>query len=349
MHMVQRVLVVGGGIAGLTAGVNLAQRGYPVTLIEREPSPGGNASTVCCKAVAGVCQLCGGCLLADAIDAAGHQANLDLRTRTALGSVARAGGGLQATLTSPQGSASSSYAALVLATGFDHVDARTKGPYGYGLLPAVISGEEMERRLAVKGQGAFDGRGLQRVAFIQCVGSRDEHSGRGYCSQVCCRYALRLARLLKARVPTLEITVFKMDIQTSGRDFRTTWEAVTSEGIRIVAGLPAVVRRSAEHPARAQFLYENVLAGQIDHEEFDLVVLSTGMQPRRDAEEVAAQVGINRDRFGFFATADDGVSTLSEGVFVAGACGAPRSIAESAAHAAVAAAACDRYLREKGA
>lgn len=349
MHMTQRVLVVGGGVAGLTAAVSLAQRGHAVTLVEREQLLGGQANTVCCKAINGVCQLCGACLLADALEAAGHQAGLDMRTGTRLQDLSRADGALTATLLSPAGSVTLPCSALVLATGFDHVDARTKGPYGYGILPAVISGEELERRLKVEGQATYDGPALKRVAFVQCVGSRDEHAGRGYCSQVCCRYALRLARVLKSRVPQVDITVFKMDIQTSGRDFRATWNAVASEGIRIVAGLPAVVRRSPEDPQRAQFLYDDILAGQMGQDEFDLVVLSTGMQPRSDAEAVAGLAGINRDRFGFLATREDGVSTIGEGVFAAGACAAPRSIAESVAHAKVAAAACHRYLQEKGA
>ena len=349
MHTMQRVLVVGGGVAGLTAAVNLAQRGHAVTLVEREASLGGNATTVCCKAIDGICQMCGACLLADALDTARNQAGLEVCTGTHLRQVSRADGALAATLVSSNGPETLAFSALVLATGFDHVDAHTKGPYGHGILPAVITGEEMERRLKADGQGVYDDADLRRVAFVQCVGSRDEHVGRGYCSQVCCRYALRLARMLKSRCPHIDITVFKMDIQASGRDFRTTWNAVTTEGIHIIAGLPAVVRRSPEHPLRAQFLYDDILAGQVGQDEFDLVVLSTGMQPRRDAETIAAQTGINRDRFGFFATRDDSVSTIAGGVYVAGACAAPRSIAESVAHAEVAAAACHRYLQEKGA
>ena len=229
----------------------------------------------------------------------------------------------------------------------DHVDAHAKGPYGYGILPAVTTGQEMERRLKEEGQAAYDFLQGRKVAFIQCVGSRDEHAGRGYCSQVCCRYALRLARMLKKRIPDIQITVFKMDIQTSGRDFATTWSAVPQEGIRLVAGLPAVIRRSTQDPHKATFLYDDILAGQTVQEDFDLVVLSVGMQPRKDAPQIAELLGINRDAYGFFATGDDGTSTISPGVFVAGSCAAPRSIAESIAHAQQAAEACYLYLQEQ--
>lgn len=345
MQKAQDVVVIGGGVAGITAASNLAQRGVRVVLVEREPDLGGNATTVCCKAVDGVCQLCGGCLFADRLAALATLPNIELCTKTTITQVQRVNGGFNVELST--GSSPRQVGAVVLATGFDHVDAHTKGPYGYGILPAVTTGYEMERRLKAEGQGAYDDLNGRRVAFIQCVGSRDEHVGRGYCSQVCCRYALRLAHLLKKRLPDVQITVFKMDIQTSGRDFSSTWAAVADDGIRLVAGLPAVIRRSTADPQKAAFLYDDILGGQVVQEDFDLVVLSVGMQPRRDAGQVADLLGINRDTYGFFATGADGTSTIASGVFVAGSCAAPRSIAESIAHAQQAAEACYLYLQEK--
>jgi len=349
MQKSPNVVVVGGGIAGVTAALNLAQRGLHVLLVEREPALGGNAGTVCCKAIAGKCQLCGGCLLPDRFAAAREQDNIEILTQTTVTQCKRVNGGFDFELSPALGSSTPLHsAAVVLATGFDHVDAHTKGPYLYGILPAVTTGQEMEKRLKEQGRAAYDALKLRKVAFIQCVGSRDEHVGRGYCSQVCCRYALRLARLLKSRLPEVEITLFKMDIQTSGRDFAATWNAANNEGIRIVSGLPAVIRRSTEDPQRAAFLYDDILAGKLAQEDFDLVVLAVGMQPRRDAPEVANLFGINQDRYGFFETVESETKTLAPGIFVAGSCQAPRSIAESVAHAEQAAEACTLYLREKG-
>jgi heterodisulfide reductase subunit A len=351
------VLVVGGGVAGLTAALNLAQRGIGVTLLERAPDLGGNARTVCCKALgpasgrwAGKCQLCGACLLADSLAAVKQADGIRVLTETTATRFAHVDGGfcfsLEGPVSSPEGPPL--YVdALVLATGFDHIDARAKGPYGYGILPAVTTGEEMEKRLKADGQGAYDGHPPRHVAFIQCVGSRDEHAGRGYCSQVCCRYGLRLARLLKSRYPEAELTVFKMDIQTSGRDFGQTWHAVAAEGIRLVSGLPAVIRRSTSNPDHVTFLYDDILAGRLRQEDFDLVVLATGMKPRNDAAEVADLYGIDQDRYGFFEAQNDSTSTAVPGVFLAGSCQGPRSIAESVAHARQAAEACYRYLGNK--
>jgi heterodisulfide reductase subunit A2 len=348
MQSRSNVVVVGGGIAGLAVALNLGQRGVGVTLVEREPILGGNAVAVCCKAIQGVCQLCGGCLLTDRLAAIHELGHIRVLTKTTVTRAKRAGGGFDLQLSPAPDAEDPFYAdAIVLATGFDHVDAHTKGPYGYGILPAVTTGEEMEKRLKAEGQKAYAGSNLHRVAFIQCVGSRDEHVGRGYCSQVCCRYALRLARLLKANLPDLEVSIFKMDMQTSGRDFVATWKAAPSEGIRFVAGLPAVIRRSVENPQRATFIYDDILAGKLAQEDFDLIVLSVGMQPRRDVTQVANLFGINQDLYGFFAVDGDETSTIVPGVFVAGSCQAPRSMAESVAHAQQAAEACYVYLQEK--
>ncbi|MHB1293408.1 MAG: FAD-dependent oxidoreductase [Anaerolineae bacterium] len=341
------VLVVGGGISGLTAALNLAQRNVHVTLVERAAALGGRSRTVCCKAIGGQCQLCGACLLADRIASVTTSDRVRVLAETTLSDVTRNSPGFRVSLVA-QGSPVEPILAdaIILATGFDHVDARSKGPYGFGILPGVTTGEEMERILKEQGQDAFSGLGLQKVAFIQCVGSRDEHVGRGYCSQVCCRYAIRLARLLRARIPDLDVTIFKMDIQCSGRDFQAAYQAAPNEGIHLVAGLPAVIRRSVANPGRTTFLYDDILAGRVTQQDFDLIVLATGIQPAQDAGEVANLLSINRDPFGFFATGPEETTTIAPGVFVAGCCQAPRSIAESVAHAQRAAEACYAYVRE---
>lgn len=344
--MSTHVAVIGGGIAGITAAINLARRGHTVTLIERDDQLGGNARTVCCKAIDGACQLCGACLLRDRIAEVQSLAGVSVVTGATVARVARLVGedGTLWELRLADGAALNADA-VVLATGFDHVDARTKGPYGFGVLPSVTTGEEVERRLSAEGQWAYDSANLKRVAFIQCVGSRDEQAGRGYCSQVCCRYALRLARLLRKRIPDVQITIYKMDLQVSGRDICAIWDAARKEGLRVIVGLPAVIRRSTDTPGAVTFLYDDILAAKITQDTYDLVILSTGIQPRADAAHWADVLGIERDEYGFFATAADGATTLAPGVFVAGCCGAPRSIAESVAHAQQAAEVCHTYLR----
>jgi len=339
------VAVIGGGIAGVTAAINLAERGISVSLIEREASLGGNAQTVCCKAVDGVCQLCGGCLLGDQLAALSRVPAIDTYYRTTVKRVERQDGRFMLSLDGESAPETALAAdAVLLATGFEHFDAIHKGPYGFGLLPAVTTGEDMERRINLEGQGAYDDLAGKAVAFIQCVGSRDEHLGHGYCSQVCCRYAIRLARLLISRVPDIQVSVFKMDIQSSGRDMLPSWRAAQDEGVRIVSAIPAVIRRSPDDASQVTFIYDDPCVGEPREEVFDMVVLSTGIMPRSDAADVGDCFGLGLNRFGFFDARPDGVSTLVPGVFVAGTCQAPRSMAESMAHAETAAETCYRHL-----
>jgi len=340
------VIIIGGGIAGVTSALSLSQMGFHVVLVERDRQLGGNALTVCCKAIDGNCQLCGGCLVSDRLADLEKQEQATVLTGTTLAQLDRTSSGYLANLTSNgSGSCQIHAKAIIMATGFEHVDAHTKGPYGYGILPCVTTGEEVERRLTEEGQFAYDGRAPKRIAFIQCVGSRDAHAGRGYCSQVCCRYAIRLARLFKSRFSDVDVTIYKMDIQNAGRDFGA-WQAAQEEGIRIISGLPAIVRRSEQGPLKAVFLYDDIIGDEIVSEEYDLVVLATGIQPRSEAPQVAEMLGINLDTHGFFGAQADGISTLAPGVFLAGCCQAPRSISESIAHAQVVAQTCRAYLEE---
>ena len=335
------VLILGGGISGMTAALSLAKRGVAVRLVERASRLGGNGLKVCCKAIDGECQLCGGCLLGDAMEEIAQTPDIVIETSATVARIERRDGSFVYRTSGDKDDRLAD--AVIVATGFQAIDARTKGPYGWGQLPMVVTGREMEEALVTQGRAAWDGRLDRGVAFVQCVGSRDEHAGRGYCSQVCCRYAMRLARYLHWRRSDVAITIFKMDMQHTGRDTELVWDKVAGD-VRFVSGLPAVIRRAADDPTLAEFLIDDTTAVETRRETFGLVVLSNGIEPQPDAGVVADLFGLTQDDFGFLATDDDEVSTIAPGVFAAGCCQAPRSIAASAFHARQAAEACASYL-----
>ncbi len=224
--------------------------------------------------------------------------------------------------------------AVVVATGFDVFDAGQKGSLGYGRNPNILSGMDAERMYRQKGALRLaDGREPAAVAFIQCVGSRDESLGNGYCSQVCCKYAMRLARLVKYQDPKAQVTIFYIDLQTAGKGFPEFYDQCR-DSIRFVRGVPVEVAEAPESKLKVKL--EDFFQAKQAEEVFDMVVLSTGIEPRRDAWATARALGISLDEFGFFDSMD-GVKTNMEGMFLAGACQGPKDIPESIAHGMAAA------------
>ncbi len=338
------VLIIGGGVAGLAAGVELSRRELGSVLAERSPRLGGQAARFCCKATES-CARCGACLLGDVLAQAAASPRVRLFTR-ALPVAAERKDGLWRVELSPQEGqeddpaartleerAEVSCPAVIVAAGATPFNAQRKSRFGYGRVPGVITGLELERMLA-RGERPEAGR----VAFIQCVGSRDESIGAMYCSRVCCGYALRMARLLKRSAPETEITFYHMDVQDYGR----AWEGELAElrgQIDFVRAMPGEVRPGQGGPQVVHGLPE----GGRQSREYDLVVLSVGMSPPLSAGPLAEMFGLGLDPDGFLQDAD-----AATGVFVAGAARGPRSIAESLEHAALAASRAHAWLANPG-
>ena len=220
--------------------------------------------------------------------------------------------------------------AVVLAAGFKAFDPLEKPRFGYGRVPGVITGLELETMLRDDNfQPGKDADGIRSVAFIQCVGSRDAKIGRNYCSRVCCGYALRLARLLRRRFPGIEPTMFYMEIQTFDRDFENRLAAARRE-VRLIRAIPAEIRTGTE--GKPELIYQGPDEQRVA-ESYDLVVLSVGMSPDASVKSLAAMAGLEENQDGFFGLDRDEVATQTPGVFVAGAVQGPRSIEESVSHA----------------
>jgi len=221
-------------------------------------------------------------------------------------------------------------ASVVLACGFKAFDPLEKPRFGYGRVPGVITGLELETMLRDDNFDSGQDRGsIRSVAFIQCVGSRDAKIGRNYCSRVCCGYALRLARLLRRRYPGIEPAIFYMDIQTFDRDFENRLAAARRE-VRLIRAIPAEIRAGVE--GKPELIYQGPEEKRVT-ESYDLVVLSVGMSPDGSVQPLAAMVGVEPNQDAFFGLDHDEVATQTKGVFVAGAVQGPRSIEESVSHA----------------
>ncbi|MCF8061970.1 MAG: 4Fe-4S binding protein [Deltaproteobacteria bacterium] len=365
------VLIIGGGMAGLTAALELARFEVRSNVVESSPFAGGQAIGFSCKATS-ACVRCGACLAEDRLQSAVESPEIRILPSSRLLELSRSNGPFSAVvLRSPRvvdpdlctgcgrcvdvcpeeavRRAPSPYNrpplavdldrcarfaggdctacvdacpesalafdrgeerlalephALILASGFHVFDPREK-PYGYGEMEDVITNLELERMLREKGGlvRPSDGSPPGRIAFIQCVGSRDERLGHLWCSRVCCGSAPRTARRLRFLEPELDVTVFYIDIQTFGRDFESAWNELRRE-FRFIRAVPADAVPTENR--RVRLSYFDPETGSPDSLDVDLLVLSVGITPGRDLAGTSALLGLRRGADGFVEAGDSG-------------------------------------------
>ncbi|OQY24741.1 MAG: hypothetical protein B6I35_00810 [Anaerolineaceae bacterium 4572_32.2] len=240
--------------------------------------------------------------------------------------------------------------AIILSPGFEPFDARLKGEYGFGHYDNVLTSLQFERMVSYSGStGAdiarpSDGQTPKRVAFIQCVGSRDDAIGCGYCSSVCCMHTAKQVAVAKRLRPDLDVTVFFMDIRAHGKDFDEYFDRVESlDGVHYRRSIVSSVHQYQQ----TRNLKLNCVAedGSLRDEDFDMVVLAVGFAPPVDAQQLGQSLGIELNQYGFGVT-DTFTPTESTrpGILVSGAFREPKDIPETVVEASAAAASAARLL-----
>ena len=242
---------------------------------------------------------------------------------------------------------------IIAAPGTELFDAHLKGEYGFGIYDNVISSIQFERILSASGpffghvQRLSDGQEPKKIAWIQCVGSRDVNCGNSWCSSVCCMYATKQSIIGKEHLKTLEPTIFYMDMRAYGKDFdRFVNRAKDEYGIRYIRSMPSTVKELQQ--TKNLLLTYVAEDGSLVEEEFDMVVLSVGLTPPKDAEKLAESLGIELEEHGFCKTLlEDPVRTSRDGVFVCGVFGGPKDIPETVMEASGAAAHAEGILSSR--
>ncbi len=239
--------------------------------------------------------------------------------------------------------------ALIAAPGFEPYDARRVGEYGFGRYANVLTAPQFERLLSASGPTLgkivrpSDGAAPKKIAFIQCVGSRDLRH-QSYCSAVCCMYATKEAIVAKEHDRAIEPTIFYIDLRAYGKGFESLVKRAREEhGVRYIRSM---VSQITEIPETKNLLvrYRDE-SGALREEEFDLVVLSVGMRPSAKGQELARKLGIELNEHGFAKTsALSPVMSSRPGVFVTGAFTGPKDIPETVIQASAAAAAVEALL-----
>ncbi|TXT59426.1 MAG: CoB--CoM heterodisulfide reductase iron-sulfur subunit A [Promethearchaeota archaeon] len=232
---------------------------------------------------------------------------------------------------------------VIIAIGFDEFEPEKLRHYGYGKYDNVVSSIQFERILSASGPYSghvlrpSDGSIPEKVAFLQCIGSRDPHFGNEYCSSVCCMYTAKEAVIAKEHMEGLEPTIFSMDIRAYGKDFDKYINRAKEEyGVRYIRSRISSIDEI--HSTKdLKLSYENG-NGEILEEVFNMVVLAVGLNPPKYAELIAKKFGIALNEYGFIKSNPlSPVEASKPGIFVCGACSSPKDIPETVIEASGAA------------
>jgi heterodisulfide reductase subunit A2 len=395
----KHVLIVGGGVAGLSAAIELADLDIRVELIEKSNFLGGHAIGYACKAIDNTCVKCGACMVEEKLQRAVSHPNINISVGSQIQGISKKSRfsanvrrkplyidpekctdcGLCSNRCPVNGAIMKGFSknnhpfysidivkclyfkdrscticcdecpesaidpdknaleytveadAVLIAAGFQPFNPGNK-PYGYGRFKDVVTALELENMLKQSGEvrKPSDDTLPQKVAFIQCVGSRDAKLNHLWCSKVCCGSALRMARLIKERQPETDVTFFYIDVQTFGKDFEPFYREVRKD-IRMIRAIPADIYETEDQGLKVNFV--NHPMHETREEIFDLVVLSVGITPGEDIGSLSRIFKLDTDQFGFLKGGAEETPVSNSGVFTTGAVRGPMSIAESVADA----------------
>lgn len=345
-----RVLVVGGGVAGLQAAIDLARLGHEVVLAERRPHVGGKLRELERTFPSDDCSLCRlaptGCFVCvkSAFPPTGFP-GLRVLTDTEVVALAGEPGRFLATLRANReetGQFSETFEAIILAPGCSEYDPSFLERLRYGRHPDVLIASRYEGMLAGgELRRPSDGEPVRRVAWVQCVGARDSSLNRPLCSAVCCGYALKQAAVTRQLSGgAVQTTIFAQDLRTADLFLdRYARRVIEEHRLRLIRHRVHSVDVDEEGRLAIRFAAED---GNVSAETFDLVVLSVGLEPDPGAGKLARDLGLELDDQGFCLAAPE------PGVFVAGSFSEPKDVRGSLVQASAAAAACASFLASRG-
>ncbi|MFX1586529.1 MAG: FAD-dependent oxidoreductase [Promethearchaeota archaeon] len=232
---------------------------------------------------------------------------------------------------------------IIIAQGSTLYNPLSLKQYGYGRFSNVITSSEFERILSASGPfighvlRPSDGKVPEKVAWIQCIGSRDRRIGNDYCSAVCCMYAIKEAIIAKEHESDIECHIFFIDIRAYGKGFEEYYLRAQELGIKFLRGKIALINEDP-HTKNLIIAYENTETGKVVEENFDMVVLSIGLQPSNSVIDLSIKLGVNLNKYNFYNTNIlNPIETNKPGIFVCGTCSGPKDIPETVAEASGAA------------
>jgi heterodisulfide reductase subunit A len=324
-------IVIGGGVAGMVAAFEIAEAGFPVTLVEKEPELGGNAARWF-RSFPNLDSIDD--LIGTLIERVTNHENINVLLNSQVVKVEGYIGNFEVTISNGTNKKVLPTGSMVVAIGFAPFDASLKPELGYGTVKGVVSTVDVERMLREEPEKL---QGIKDVVFIQCVGSRDKQVGNPYCSRVCCMVNMKQAHLLRELLPEARITVLYIDVRAFGKGFEEFYDKVRSERVNYRRGnVSEILPRGDRLVVRAE---DTFLSKPIELEA-DLAVLGVGMVPSPDHVVVSQMIKLPLSGDGFFMERHPKlapVRTTVDGVVIAGTCQSPKDITDTISHARAAA------------
>ncbi|MBN1416162.1 MAG: CoB--CoM heterodisulfide reductase iron-sulfur subunit A family protein [Bacteroidales bacterium] len=348
VDMCPNLLVIGGGIAGMTAALELADAGNPVYLIEKDDHLGGNLARVDLTAPY---LYSARDLITERVTRVMNHKLVNVYLNSKLANLSGYIGNFKATIAPQNGQpakmnkpAEVDIGNVLVCTGYKEFDASRIVHYGYGKLPNVITSFELEKMIRAGRIETKEGKTPRYVAIIHCVGSRSQEF-HTYCSRVCCMTALKYVHEIKSANPSCYISDVYIDMHAFGKGhedfYRRSSEAKTLFLMYEKDDRPVIHKASPKDDCEMLIEVNEKLSGEIIEIPADLVILMVGMEAREDSHEIARIVNISQDKDGWFIESHpklEPVATTTDGIFIAGTCVAPKDIPDTVAQARAAAA-----------
>jgi heterodisulfide reductase subunit A len=327
------VLILGGGIAGIQAALNLSKLGIETSLVEREKELGGNLKNLGSTFPEGrkASELIG-----DRVREINSSKKVTILAGTELSSLSGESPHFKASLRTPEGKRDIESGSIIVATGFKPFDSTLMKQYGFGKYEDVTTALDLARMVKEeKLVRCSNGKAPASVTFIQCIGSRDLNA-HTYCSSFCCMYAVHLANLIKESNPHCMVNILYMDIRTPFCA-ELTYEEVRKRGVRFYRSKPAKIRMS-EGSENLTIQFEDTIDGELRFLNTEMVVLSIGATPPDGTESLVSLLHTDLEESGFFKLEQPPVFTKAKGVFLAGSASGPKDINSCLAEGSAAAA-----------
>lgn len=338
----KHIVIIGGGIAGIETASALTDAGHWVTVIEKDARVGGKLNNWSYLfpdfSPAGK--------ITESLLAKCREKDFSILLDTEVRAIIR---NQDKFSIQTSGNQYLEADAIVLATGYELFDARRKEEYGYKIYDHVVTSADLEQLLRPgESLTVAAGKDPKRIAFVHCVGSRDEKTGNHYCSKVCCITGVKQAIELKKRLPGAEIFCFYMDLRMYGKHFEELYrEAQEKYDIQFIRG--RLSEASEKIDKSLLIKAEDTLSGRPLKMNVDLLVLLVGMEAGKGTADAAFSCGVNCEESGFLKSMDSLLrsnSSQREGIFLAGSCTAPMSVNDTLLHARSAAIEVNNYLKK---